>query len=65
MPKELMKEFIGKVCSIILFNASFGVTGKIIGVEENWIKVQTKKDIQLINGDMIQNISILPEKQQY
>jgi len=65
MPKELMKEFIGKVCSIILFNASFGVTGKIIAVEENWIKVQTKKDMQLINGDMIQNISILPEKQQY
>ena len=26
MPQELMKEFIGKVCTIILFNESFDVT---------------------------------------
>ena len=25
MPQELMKEFIGKVCTIILFNESSGV----------------------------------------
>ena len=30
MPQELMKEFIGKVCTIILFNESFGVQGKIV-----------------------------------
>lgn len=42
MPKELMKEFIGKVCSIMLFNDSFGVMGKIITVEDNWIKVEEK-----------------------
>ncbi len=29
MPQELMKEFIGKVCTIILFNETFGVQGKI------------------------------------
>ncbi len=42
MPTELMKDFIGKVCSITLFNESFGITGKIISIEGNWIKVSEK-----------------------
>ena len=49
MPQELMKEFIGKVCTIILFNESFGVQGKIVAVEENWIKVEEKNKVRLIN----------------
>ena len=64
MPQELMKEFIGKVCAIMLFNASLGVQGKIVAVEENWIKVEEKNKVRIINGDMIQDISILPEKYQ-
>ncbi len=28
MPQELMKEFIGKVCTIVLFDESFGIQGK-------------------------------------
>jgi len=64
MPKEMIKECIGKVCSISLFNDSFGMTGKIVAMEENWIKVVNKKDVRLINGDMIQSISIMPEKYQ-
>ncbi len=62
MPEELMKEFIGKVCTIILFNESFGVQGKILEVEGNWIKVEEKNKIRLINGDMIRDISMSPEK---
>ena len=64
MPQELMKEFIGKVCTIILFNESFGVQGKIVAVEDNWIKVEEKNKGRLINGDMIRDISIAPEKYQ-
>lgn len=67
MPKELIKEFIGKVCSFTLFNESFGVTGKIIAVEDNWVKVEpyrARSEIKLINGDMIRDISIMPEKYQ-
>ena len=37
MPQELMKEFIGKVCTIILFNESFGVQGKIVAIEDKSI----------------------------
>ena len=50
MPQELMKEFIGKVCTIILFNESFGVQGKIVAVEDNWIKVEEKNKVRLITN---------------
>ncbi len=64
LPTELMKEFIGKVCEITMFNTSFGVLGRIEAVEENWIKVNEKGKIRLINGDMIINIKIAPDKYQ-
>lgn len=64
MPTELMKDFIGKVCSITLFNVSFGITGKIISIEGNWIKVSEKDTSRLVNGDMIRDIKIMPEKYQ-
>lgn len=64
MPKELLKEFMGKVCAIMMFNESFGVTGKIIAIEENWIKVEEKNGVRLINGDMIRDIKMMPEKYQ-
>ena len=64
MPTELMKDFIGKVCAITLFNESFGIKGKIISVEGNWIKVSEKDTSRLVNGDMIQDIKIMPEKYQ-
>lgn len=60
MPTELMKEFIGKVCAITLFNESFGITGKITTVEGNWIKVEEKDTSRLVNGDMIRDIKIMP-----
>lgn len=64
MPQGLMKEFIGKVCTIILFNESFGVQGKIVAIEDNWIKVEEKNRVRIINGDMIRDISLMPEKYQ-
>lgn len=64
MPTELLKEFVGKVCSVMMFGSAFGMTGRIVAVEGNWIKFEQKKEVQLINGDMIQNISLLSEKYQ-
>ena len=57
MPTEMLKEFIGKSCMITLFNDLGGVQGTILAVEENWIKVEEKKKIRIINGDMIRDIS--------
>ena len=48
MPQELMKEFIGKVCTIILFNDSFGIQGRIVEIEDNWIKVVEKIKLELL-----------------
>ncbi len=59
MPIEMLKDFIGKDCAISLLNDFGGVQGKILAVEENWIKVEEKKKIRMINGDMIQDISTL------
>ncbi len=64
LPAELMKDFVGKVCEITLFHTSFGVCGKIEAVEENWIRVNEKGKISLINGDMIMNMKIMPDKYQ-
>lgn len=57
MPTEMIKEFIGKECIISLFNEVGGVHGTIIAIEENWIKVEEKKKIRIINGDMIRDIA--------
>lgn len=65
MPTELMKDFIDKVCSITLLNELSGsITGRIAAVEGNWIKVEEKNRVRLINGDMIRDTAILPEKYQ-
>lgn len=64
MPTELMKDFIGKACAITLFNEAFVITGKIISVEGNWIKISEKDTSRLVNGDMIRDIKILPDKYQ-
>lgn len=55
MPTELIKDFIGKKCVITVFN-DFSVKGKIIAMEGNWIKLETKNDVRIINGDMISSI---------
>ena len=64
MPQEMIKEFMNKVCTISLFNESFGVQGKIVAVEDNWIKVEEKNGNRMINGDMIRDIKLMPEKYQ-
>ena len=58
MPMEMLKEFIGKACTISLFNEISAVQGTILAVEENWIKVEEKKRIRIINGDMVRDISV-------
>lgn len=64
LPEGMMREFVGKVCSISLFNDSFGMVGRIVAVEENWIRVEEKNSSRLVNGDMIRDIKLMPEKYQ-
>jgi len=53
----MIKDFIGKDCIISMFSEFSAVQGRILAVEENWIKVEEKKKIRMINGDMIKDIS--------
>ena len=52
------------LCNITLFNDSFGIVGKIVSTESNWVKVLEKNTYRLINGDMVRDIKIMPEKYQ-
>ena len=58
MPKEMIKDYIGKHVSITVFNNAFAFNGILESFEGNWIKVSTKKNIQIINIDHIQSIVI-------
>ena len=56
MPAQLLNSFLNKECVIYLFGGHV-VQGTIVEVEENWIKVNEKKKVRLLNGDMIADIS--------
>ncbi|MBR6360793.1 MAG: hypothetical protein IKS04_03280 [Clostridia bacterium] len=62
MSVEMIKDLIGQNVVINLFNESGGSQGVIIAVEDNWIKVEEKKKTRIINGDMIRDIAVIPEK---
>ncbi len=64
LPKEMIKEFIGKVCNIVQFENSFGFNARIIEIEDNWIKIKDENGTSIINSDMIKSIRIMPEKYQ-
>ncbi len=58
MVNELIKKYIGKSCKIS--GGSFGtsITGKILQVHENWIEVETKKGVELVNAEFVQSIKV-------
>lgn len=58
MPTELLNDFIGKNCTISMLNELGSTQGRILEVKGNWIKIEEKKKIRIINGDMIRDISI-------
>lgn len=56
MPVEMMKEFINKTVTIYAEGDLGGFQGKILAIEGNWLKVEEKKHIRLVNGDMVTQI---------
>ncbi|MCO5387107.1 hypothetical protein [Desulfosporosinus sp.] len=59
MTNELIKKYIGKKC--LISTGTFGTTvkGIIMGVNENWLEVETKKGNELINAEFIQSIKMI------
>ena len=59
MTNELIKKSIGKNCQITTGSFGTNVKGKIVDVNENWIKLETKKGEELINAEFIQSIKLI------
>ncbi len=58
MTNELVKKYIGKYCYVTTGNMGVSAKGKIVEVNENWVEVETKSGIEIINLDFIQNIKV-------
>jgi len=58
MNNELISKYISKDCKISTGSYGTTVVGKIISINENWLEVETKKGIELINAEFIQSIKV-------
>lgn len=58
MSGSMLDQYIGKECVVSLFNEVGAIKGKLMDADIQWVKVETpKKGIQLINRNMIRNIT--------
>lgn len=62
MPVHMLTPYIGQKVVIMLSGNLTGFECTILEVEENWVKVDEKKQIRMINGDMINYISVSKPK---
>lgn len=57
MSGSMLDQYIGKECTISLFNEVGAIKGKLMDADIQWVKVDTKKGTQLINRNMVRNIT--------
>ena len=57
MDGSMLDQYIGKECTISLFNKVGAIKGKLMDADIQWVKVDTKKGTQLINRNMVRNIT--------
>lgn len=57
MDGSILDQYIGKECTISLFNEVGAIKGKLMDADIQWVKVDTKKGTQLINRNMVRNIT--------
>ena len=57
MEGSMLGQYMGKECTISLFNEVGAIKGKLMDADIQWVKVDTKKGTQLINRNMIRNIT--------
>jgi hypothetical protein len=56
---EILKKFIGRNCHISIGTFGTSLIGVINDINENWIEVKTKKEIQLVNAEFVQSIKVV------
>lgn len=59
MTNELIKKYIGRNCMISTGSFGANTVGKMLEVNDNWVEVETKKDIELINIEYVTSIRIV------
>ena len=63
MDGSMLDQYIGKECvvslfnTVSLFNEVGAIKGKLMDADIQWVKVDTKKGTQLINRNMVRNIT--------
>ena len=58
MEGSMSDQYMGKNCTISLFNEVGAIKGTLMEADSQWIKVDAgKKGIQLINRNMVRNIT--------
>nr|WP_296031589.1 hypothetical protein [uncultured Dorea sp.] len=57
MDGSMLDQYMGKDCTISLFNEVGAIKGKLMEADMQWVKVDTRKGTQLINRNMIRNIT--------
>lgn len=58
MTHEVIRKYIGKRCQISTGTYGIKVTGVITAITGNWIEIETKKDVELVNAEYVQNIKV-------
>lgn len=59
---EFLKEYIGTEVQVTMDGDLGYYKGILVSVEDNWMKLDTKKRVELLNGDMVKQVSIRKEK---
>lgn len=63
MENKILNDTVDKICSIYLQSfCGNSYTGKIVEIDNHWLKLQIKNDITIINLNSITSIEILSEK---
>ena len=58
MEGSMLDQYVGKSCTVSLFNEVGAIKGTLMEADSQWIKVDAgKKGIQLINRNMVRNIT--------
>ena len=57
MDGSMLDQYMGKDCTVSLFNEVGAIKGKLMDADIQWVKVDTKKGTQLINRNMVRNIT--------
>ena len=50
---------IGEKQGFVSSNVHSSVSGKVIGIESYWIKIQEKDSMRIVNGAMVRDIKII------